>query len=255
MFPDHSTSIVTIAIRDTMYLLDFVQEKFSAEESRPYNSQLADFVLRKLREFSEAHLEKFIGLAMSEEVAVKCPCLCSCLWAELDIIPYVLPEESLRHSAEYNQGYPDYPGWSTRSLDEQSESMGRKCVRCVGYYISSKRHVLNIIYRLFGPEKVPLLQVGFLGMVEVDTDFQIRLAGIEDFKKTVGYKTWAAIQHYATDMQQRNVRVALFSATPQGGGVALMRHSLVRLTHALDVDFKWQEALLVPIERANWPTN
>lgn len=76
-------------------------------------------------------------------------------------------------------------------------------------------------------------------MVEVDSSFQVRLATVEQFSKTVGPKTWAAIQHYAADIQQRRVKVAFFSATPQGGGVALMRHALVRLGHALGVDFKW----------------
>lgn len=94
-------------------------------------------------------------------------------------------------------------------------------------------------HRMFGPERVPLLQVGFLGLVEVDTSAQVHLASVEEFERTVGPRTWAAIQYYASDIQRRKVKVAFFSATPQGGGVALMRHALVRLGHALDVDFKW----------------
>jgi hypothetical protein len=78
-----------------------------------------------------------------------------------------------------------------------------------------------------------------MGLVEVDTDFHVRLANIEDFKKTVSPPTWAAVQHYATDLKKRKVRVAFFSATPQGGGVALMRHALVRLSHSLETDIKW----------------
>lgn len=65
------------------------------------------------------------------------------------------------------------------------------------------------------------------------------MARLEEFEKTVGRRTWAAIQHYAADVRRRKVNVAFFSATPQGGGVALMRHALVRLGHALNVDFKW----------------
>lgn len=95
------------------------------------------------------------------------------------------------------------------------------------------------LYRLFGPEKIPLLQVGYQGMVEVDSSFMVRLAGIDEFAKTVGPKTWDSIQHYAADVRQRKVKVAFFSSTPQGGGVALMRHALVRLGHTLGVDFKW----------------
>ena len=84
-----------------------------------------------------------------------------------------------------------------------------------------------------------MLQVGFLGQVEVDNGFLVHLASVDEFEKTVGPRTWAAIQHYAADIKRRKVSVSFFSATPQGGGVALMRHALVRLAHALDIDFKW----------------
>ena len=95
------------------------------------------------------------------------------------------------------------------------------------------------LYRLFGPEQLPLLQVGYQGMVEVDSSFMVHLASLDEYAKTVGSKTWASILHYAADVRQRKVKVAFFSATPQGGGVALMRHALVRLGHTLGVDFKW----------------
>lgn len=88
---------------------------------------MVEFVLYKLREFSERHMEKFIGVAMPHHVAGKYPSLCPRLWAELDIVPLVMPEESWDRSQEFY----DFPGWSMRSLDEQAESMGRKCVRCV----------------------------------------------------------------------------------------------------------------------------
>lgn len=84
-----------------------------------------------------------------------------------------------------------------------------------------------------------------MGVVEVDTDFHVRLTNLEDFQKTVSSTTWSAVQHYASDLKRRKVKVAFFSATPQGGGVALMRHALVRFSHSLNTDIKWF-ALLVP---------
>ena len=92
---------------------------------------------------------------------------------------------------------------------------------------------------LFGPENIPLLQVGFLGIVEVDTAFHVRLTNLEDFEKTVYPKTWKAVQHYANDLKERETKIAFFSATPQGGGVALMRHSLVRFSYSLGTDITW----------------
>jgi hypothetical protein len=95
------------------------------------------------------------------------------------------------------------------------------------------------VRRLFGPENIPLLQVGYMGLVEVDTDFHVRLATLDDFQKTVSPNTWAAVQHYAEDLRKRKVKIAFFSATPQGGGVALMRHALVRFSYSLETDIKW----------------
>lgn len=94
-------------------------------------------------------------------------------------------------------------------------------------------------YRLFGPENTPLLQVGFLGLVEVDTAYHVRLADLSDFQKTVSDRTWTAVQRHAAELKSRNVKVAFFSATPQGGGVALMRHALLRFSHCLGTDIKW----------------
>lgn len=93
--------------------------------------------------------------------------------------------------------------------------------------------------RYFGPNNLPFLHVGFLGEVEVDSGFRIRLASIDRFERSVRPKTWEAINRFATELRERKVRIAFFSATPQGGGVALMRHALLRLAHELKVDIKW----------------
>jgi len=44
---------------------------------------------------------------------------------------------------------------------------------------------------------------------------------------------------YAADLKERKVKIAFFSSTPQGGGVALMRHALVRFSKVLGLDLKW----------------
>ncbi|KAE8146365.1 hypothetical protein BDV25DRAFT_162660 [Aspergillus avenaceus] len=213
---------VAIAIRDTTYLLDFVQETLPVKDEKAIGTVIGDFVIEQLKRFSEENLEKFIGIAMPERIAEQCPGLCSQLWSVLDIIPLVLPEGSRREGDDkFTFGIPDKTTWKTRSIDEQAESMGRKCVR------------------LFGPENIPLLQVGFLGIVEVDTAFHVRLTDLGDFEKTVYPKTWKAVQHYASDLKERKVNIAFFSATPQGGGVALMRHALVRFSNSLGTNITW----------------
>ncbi|KAJ5694924.1 hypothetical protein N7536_005336 [Penicillium majusculum] len=222
-FEDHYTSTIAIAIRDTTYLLDFIEKKFTNGQASA--DEATDFIISKLSSYSKHHLEKIVGISMPEHVAKHCPRLCPRLWAELDIVPLVLSNATLIDRVSVEQASetsnPRSNGWNEKTIDEQAESMARKGVR------------------LFGPENTPLLQVGFLGLVEVDTAYHVRLAGLSDFQKTVSDRTWAAVQRYGTELKERNVKVAFFSSTPQGGGVALMRHALLRFSHCLGTDVKW----------------
>jgi len=45
--------------------------------------------------------------------------------------------------------------------------------------------------------------------------------------------------HYVKIVKQRNLRIVFFNATPQGGGVALMRHALVRFLKPLGINIEW----------------
>lgn len=44
---------------------------------------------------------------------------------------------------------------------------------------------------------------------------------------------------YAEKLRHNKTRIAFFSSTPQGGGVALMRHALVRFARRIGVDLCW----------------
>ena len=92
----------------------------------------------------------------------------------------------------------------------RADSMARKCI-------------MN-----FGPNLAPLLQVGFRGLVAVNAGFQAQLLTADDYQKSCGATTWDATMKYATALQEKKTKIAFFSSTPQGGGVALMRHALVR---------------------------
>jgi glycosyltransferase involved in cell wall biosynthesis len=92
---------------------------------------------------------------------------------------------------------------------------------------------------LFGPNNIPLLQVGFRGLVEVDSGFMMRLATLDDYRGTVSERTWTALERLAVQVREKKIRIALFSATPQGGGVALIRHAFLRLSKLLHLDVQW----------------
>ncbi|KAL4800388.1 hypothetical protein BDV19DRAFT_69077 [Aspergillus venezuelensis] len=217
--------IFAVAIRDATYLVDFAQDELPLHDGSEKSlcQRIEDYIMSHLYEWCDSHQEKMIGMAVPEKLATKCTKITSRMWLELDIIPLVLPDnpkldgdaEALRYE------FHNSKDWELRTLDEQAESMARKCVR------------------LFGPEGIPLLQVGLLGLVQVDTGFHVQLTNRDNYVDSVNSNTWKAIEHYANDLKKRNIKIAFFSATPQGGGVALMRHAMVRFSHAIGTDMKW----------------
>jgi glycosyltransferase involved in cell wall biosynthesis len=44
---------------------------------------------------------------------------------------------------------------------------------------------------------------------------------------------------YADSLKKNGTKIAFFNSTPQGGGVALMRHALIRFLRLIKVDCKW----------------
>jgi hypothetical protein len=129
LFSDQHASVIAISIRDTTYLLDFIEKVFD-HGMQPSAEETTEFVITRLRAYGEKHLEKVIGAAMGEHVAHRCLKLCSRLWAELDIIPLVLPQStSLDRYTARETGPGQSFAWDTRTIDEQAEAMSRKCVR------------------------------------------------------------------------------------------------------------------------------
>lgn len=110
--------------------------------------------------------------------------------------------------------------------------------------------LLNHSIRHFGPKLVPVLNVGRSGSVAVDSGFQANIANLSDYKKTCSAQTWEIMNKYANSLKWKNQNIAFFSSTPRGGGVALMRHSLVRFAHLLGIDLKWCSSCLDKIKQS-----
>jgi hypothetical protein len=225
---------LAFAVRDDSYPLDFAQFEFPSGSCGAGWAGFTEFVLEKARDYQEKHCQKFVGLAMSNDLCEHSPDLCSRLWAELDIIPIVL------RSSEEKVSWGLYEeNLAHKSLDELAESLARKCIR-LGFHLSAEfRIFFSRGSRFFGPNQAPIPEVGIRGLVEVDAAFHLKLTRLGDYEKTVGAPTWAAINKYAGDLKKRRVKIAFFSATPQGGGVALMRHAMVRFAKVLGVDLRW----------------
>lgn len=94
-------------------------------------------------------------------------------------------------------------------------------------------------YSRFGPNVQPRLTLSPAKEVLVDSEGFIRLAGLDDYQHSVRRGTWEATMKYAESLKEKRIRIALFNSTPQGGGVALMRHALMRFLNLVGVDAHW----------------
>lgn len=92
---------------------------------------------------------------------------------------------------------------------------------------------------MFGPTKQPRLTINYHNQVQVDGAGRIRLTTTDDYQRSVREPTWRAVQKYIKEIRDRNIRIVFFSATPQGGGVALMRHALLRFLSREGVRIEW----------------
>ncbi|KAJ3148003.1 hypothetical protein HDU89_005077 [Geranomyces variabilis] len=127
------------------------------------------------------------------------------LWFEMDILPIFVHTRGV-------------------SLDERACSAARKAQ-------------LYLNPRLAG--NIPRIVVGYRHRVEIDGNKKIHMMDLPDYKRTVALHTWAVFQDVVKMTEKKKLRVSFFNSTAQGGGVALMRHALLRLLGLTDVDVKW----------------
>ena len=219
VFSDDHTAAVAIAIRDTTYLIDFSVRSIVLDDVDGVGGTdlIASHIIDEIKAYEEENFSKFIGAGLPTMLRYMSPTLCSRMWLELDIVPIVLrPDHEKGVPAAESKSF-----WDIKRVDEQADSMARKCI-------------MN-----FGPSLVPLLQVGFRGVVQTDAGFRAHLLTLQNFRDTCEAPTWNAMKKYADMLRTRKIKIATFSATPQGGGVALMRHALVRFARLLGVDLTW----------------
>ncbi|KAB8245553.1 hypothetical protein BDV35DRAFT_381375 [Aspergillus flavus] len=218
---DYEDSRAAIAFRNSAYLFDYIVFDLPAESSNTPVHTICNRIVSELRTYSEKHKEKLIGLAMPLLLADKYPPLCPQLWRELDILPLVL-EHKERARADADQGeLATFASWNTKELDEQADSMVRKCLRSFG-----AGHVLQG-------------EIGLGSLVGVDRNFRVRLADLQDYQETVNARTWSMAQDYAEELKRRNVKIAFFSLSSHGRPDIHTRHSLVRFLHYLGVNVQW----------------
>lgn len=202
------TISVSIATHDHTYLIDYSVEHFKPDGSS--KDAVAEYVIKQVQKYEQENFVKFIGAGLPVSLQKSSPTLNSRLWLEIDIVPI-----------DFDVDKSETSFWDDKNIDEQADSMARKCVM------------------VFGPSLIPILQVGFRGIVQVDAGFRAHLTTLDDYKPTCSKTTWDATMYFVNQLKDKKVKVAFFSSTPQGGGVALMRHALVRFARLAGVDLTW----------------
>jgi hypothetical protein len=94
-------------------------------------------------------------------------------------------------------------------------------------------------FRFFGKANQPRLEVVYRNEVGVDCDGMAQIADEPTYRETVHPNTYAATMYYANSLKQNGTKIAFFNSTPQGGGVALMRHALIRFLRLIEVNCQW----------------
>ena len=167
-------------------------------------SLLSRVIVQWLDDVLKANSLKGIGIGISSRI--KNPQralrqLASDLWLKSDIIPCFMRSEG-------------------RTSDERSDSTARKTIL------------------LFAPDFIPRIDIGFRNRVIVDRDC-ISLLSKEDYKFITSSKLWVSLLEHSTYIKKNNIKISFFNSTAQGGGVAIMRHALVRFLKLLGIDVSW----------------
>ncbi|GAA5979017.1 hypothetical protein JCM11641_004945 [Rhodosporidiobolus odoratus] len=130
------------------------------------------------------------------------------VWLELDAIPFLA-------SRRASEGQFSIDAQASAAVDEALACLVPMSSSTVKIMLSPVRQVL------------------------VDADFRVRLYGLPLLKQITSPALWNTFSGLGSALAAQKTSVAFFSATPRGGGVALMRHSLMRVWHATGLDVKW----------------
>ncbi|KAL7746021.1 hypothetical protein RI367_008675 [Sorochytrium milnesiophthora] len=192
-------------IHDASFILDYYSEDvdlngFGGESDK--NAFLLDAMIDSIRGYARKHSYKVAGVGLCKDSfdGTKLADLTRRLWLELDVIPFMVEAEG-------------------ESIDERAESAVRKCVE------------------QFSPAGLPRMQLDGTKL-RIDPSF-VRICDLEDYRRTVPEVVWDACYNFARKAKKNGARIRIFNATPQGGGVALMRHSNVRFFRMQGLDVAW----------------
>lgn len=120
---------IGLAIHDGTYSIDFgihhISDLNKSKEKRA--KAIGDMIVEKLDSYRHHACCKIMGVGLSQKIIDESPDVASRLWAELDIVPWVL-QLGIDLTEEEMQDARGVDGWS---VDEKADSLVRKCILSV----------------------------------------------------------------------------------------------------------------------------
>ncbi|KAG5461726.1 MAG: hypothetical protein BJ554DRAFT_6032 [Olpidium bornovanus] len=83
------------------------------------------------------------------------------------------------------------------------------------------------------------VEVGCRHEVEVDANGRLEFADLADYRGFCRPETWAELLSTADRVNKCKKSIVFFNSTPRGGGVAIIRHSTIRLCRLLGINAHW----------------
>ncbi|KAG0638084.1 hypothetical protein HOY80DRAFT_1080362 [Tuber brumale] len=205
---DGMTVNIGVLIHDGFHSEDYCTNEFTLSDGENMGDLIRESTIHIIVAYCTSNIPKFVGAGVT-------------LGLE-EICPRTTPLGTRTHGDTFTD------------TDEQADSAARECVRS------------------FSPDHNPALAICFRNKVIPDAEGAIRLVEeLHEYKDSVRESTGKPVLKYAYewcgykdgqtngDAQSAPIKVAFFSATPQGGGAALVRHALVPFCSQLGADMSW----------------
>lgn len=171
----------------------------SSEYVTAMPSEVSGRVMDLLKEYERQRQAKIVAVALQGKSLTWSESLGARLWLKRDIVPHLLP-----------------PSHESQSRTKSAEHAAKMVMeQYTDAWIA--RGILNDM-RAVQPSY--LVQLRDQGIVTPKEDFLL-------------------LQKLAEHSRRLKMKIVFFSSTPNGGGVALMRHALIRLYRLLGVDASW----------------
>ena len=115
------------ACHDGTYTIDFAVHELDLQHQVPgsfdsgshegHDGATCDYLIKSIRQYQEKNHYKFLGTGVAQEVVDLSPQAPSRIWAELDIVPIIIPRAAGSSTPIGGKG-----------VDELADSVARKCL-------------------------------------------------------------------------------------------------------------------------------